>query len=317
MSTDTKTASTALDVRVPKGELAAINALVEESQLALAQGGQFDRAFTMAAAIRQIGKLITSPMMEDIMQLQGKSLGFRTDRDDKGGYDQPTVKGCLIEATLHGARPVGNEWNIISARPYFTKEYFVRRVKEFEGIDELHTTPGEVEVKGGNAHVDYVAAWTLDGKPMRLEKIRRKLPSGQTFDDRIVVRVNTGMGYDAILGKARRRMYREILEVVTERKSQGIPVPTDGDVDDALDVASSPAAPKQSSLFADDPAQTETQIKDQAPFIAEYEQKLGECKRSSDVGRVAKQAGGDQRLTTETRKGIMDACTETTKKLAG
>lgn len=314
---DKKSESTALKVRVPATELAAINQIVEESQLALSKDGakEFDQAFTLAAALEQVGALISDDMLSQIMRLQGRSLGFRTDKDSKGGYDAATVKDCLIEACLTGARPVGNEFNIISGRPYFTKEFFVRRVLDDPAISDVAAVHGAIEYKGGNAYVDFVANWRVNGIDYRLEKVKKRLESGADFDDRVVCRVNEGMGYDAVIGKATRKMYRAILEA---SKVTAI-VPTDGDIYDAESRPVEGKSYPQSKLFRDDEpsdrGDSASRANAKAIAVDEYRQKLADCGSKADVGRVVKQAGGDGRLDDTTRAGIMKEATKRQKGL--
>jgi hypothetical protein len=178
--------------------------------------GHFARALATADGIRALRRAMTAQIMEAIMDLQGTSLGFKTDRDDKGGYEVAIVRDCLIEATLRGAAPINNEWNIISSRPYLCLNYFKRILKEYPGLSDLELFPGVPYLVGtSGALVDYRATWRLDGKPMRLDRIKVKLADGQEIDQRIPVRVNSGQGADAILGKAERKMRAAILAKIT------------------------------------------------------------------------------------------------------
>lgn len=180
-----------------------IDRIVEESSLASIEvKGRFSRAFVMASAVQRLNALISDEMMRDIMGLQGQSLGFRTDRDEKGGYPVGVVKACLIEALLRGAYPVGNEFNIIAHRPYITKEGLTRMVREFPGLANLKLGFGVPRNVVGGAIVKCSATWTLSG-------------GSDSIECEIPIRVNSGMGVDAILGKATRKLLARVHQRLT------------------------------------------------------------------------------------------------------
>lgn len=196
--------------QMPVG-LVEMEEIVAESNLqVIASYGQFRQAFVMARAIRQIEKLISDEMMVDIMALQGTPLGFRTDKDRGGGYPVAAVKSAFIEATLRGVRAVGNEFNIIAQRCYITKEGFSRLVREWPGLTDLQLMPGVPQTSTGGALVPFRAKWKLRGEQRELARVKT-----ETEDFRIPVKVNEGMGADAILGKATRKMLAGIYGVLT------------------------------------------------------------------------------------------------------
>lgn len=180
-----------------------IDEIVAESNLASMEAtGRFRRAFVLAEAVQQLNTLITPDMLTSVMRLQGQSLGFRTDRDDKGGYPAEVVKQCLIEALLRGAYPVGNEFNIIAHRPYITKEGLTRMVREFPGLANLKLGFGVPRNVVGGAIVKCSATWTLSG-------------GSDSIECEIPIRVNSGMGVDAILGKATRKLLARVHQRLT------------------------------------------------------------------------------------------------------
>jgi hypothetical protein len=182
---------------------------------------QFEAMFRMAAGVRELKALITDEAMKDVMQLQNTALGFRTDRPQ--GYEIGIVKDVIIEACLRGLRPIGNEFNIISGRLYTTKEGYARLVREYPGLTDLKLTPGIPAMKTGGALVPFKAVWKLDGKP-------------DSLDREFAVRVNSGMGADAILGKATRKMLCAIYGHLTGSE-HALP---EGEVDDLLEVQAEP-----------------------------------------------------------------------------
>jgi hypothetical protein len=184
-------------------QILELDGIVKECNLSNMTAEQaFESAFRMAAGVQKLRLTITPAMMKDIMALQGTALGFRTDKDRDGGYTVEVVKDCAIEAVLRGFRLVGNEINIIAGRMYGTKEGFARLVREFEGITDLRLLPGVPRMQNGGALVTYKATWNFDGVPNKLER-------------EFAIRVNSGMGADAITGKATRKMLAAIYGQLT------------------------------------------------------------------------------------------------------
>ena len=229
---------TNIEIHVTQNELDIIESVVQQCGFsAISKMGHFKRAFQMAEGMRILNAHITEKMMKDIMVLQGTKLGFRTDKDTSGGYSIDVVKRCFIEATMYGAYPVGNEWNIIAGNTYLTKEFYTRMLNEFPGL-RYSPHPGVPAMANGGALVPYVVEWILDGKPGKLERIQHT-EDGQAFDERIPVKVNGGMGADAILGKATRKMFKAVFDLLS-----GVQTP-DGDLDDAINVTSTEAPPRK------------------------------------------------------------------------
>lgn len=208
-----------------------IEAIANECSLsALDQQGAFTRAFTMAAGIRALKGAISGPVLQDLMDLQGSKLGFRTDKDREGGYKPDIVKECAIEAALRGARWVGNEFNIIASSCYLTKEFFVRTLREFKGLTNLRLDFGAPVMREAEkrAWVSCRASWVLYGTPDFIEKTTHPIEgSDKMLDERIVVKLNGGMSEDAVLGKAERKIRALIYSRITGSEV------FDGEVDDA------------------------------------------------------------------------------------
>ena len=156
--------------------------------------------------------MITPELLDQILPLQNSSLGFRTDRPT--GYQPDVVKDCFIEATLRGLSPIGNEFNIISGRCYVTKEGFSRLLRELPEFCDLKLFFGVPKTSTGGAIVEARATWKYRGHQ---DEITREIP----------VRVNNGMGADAILGKTERKLKAAIYQQITGS------VVSDGDAEDA------------------------------------------------------------------------------------
>jgi hypothetical protein len=274
---------------------------------------QFGSAFAIATLTKRLDELITDEMMDDVMSLCGHPLGFRTDKDDKPDkYPVEVVRPVFIEATIRGFRTTNNEFNIIAGRFYGCKNGFSRLVKTHPGLTNFEESMAVPERQGGRALVGYVARWELNGEEMNYQRGKKRVSGGSDFDDRIVVRVNEGMGDDAILGKAARKAYAAIHDLIT---GHNVPTP-EGDVGDTIDVP--PRKPVRKSLLFDDtpPEDTGPSESEQEAVVAEYESKIGVADAPRHIGPIAKQAGGDVRLTDASRKTVMASCQSRRKALS-
>ena len=173
-------------------------------ELLTADKGAFTKAIALAQAMNQLRDLIDDEVLSAFMPLQGSSLGFRTDKDSTGGYKKEVVKEVMIEASLKGFAMVSNQTNIIGGRFYATKEgledYFKNRAKNV--VTDLRLDPSVPKVTADGAVVHYKASWKFKG-------------TADTLERDIPIRVNAGMGPDAILGKAKRKILAAIYERVT------------------------------------------------------------------------------------------------------
>lgn len=180
-----------------------------------------------------------------VMPLMGTRMGFKIDkklgRDPQGNilypYTWEVVKDCVLEALLAGANLVGNEFNIIAGNPYLTKEFFERKLNELCAGDpprlaNFIESPSVPRVSGGSAIVAYNVTGAMDSKPFN-------------FTRDIAVKVNEGQGPDAILGKAKRKMFKWLLETIT-RQSFG----PDGDGEENVFSSPTVATPSRTAEAA-------------------------------------------------------------------
>lgn len=154
----------------------------------------FERAFQVANAVQELKTLLTPDYMRPIMALQGNKLGFKTDRDDKGGYKEDEVKNCLIEAVLTGFQPTGNEFNIISGSMYGTKEGFGAVLNKTKNL-KYDIIPGlpRINAAKDGAAVSMKITWTYGTEPEQVKEID------------FAVKMNAYAGVDAAIGKATRK----------------------------------------------------------------------------------------------------------------
>jgi len=190
----------------------AIDKIADESSLvALGDLRGTQRAVALARGMNELRKLISGDVLAQLTALAGTDLGYRTDMDAKNkSYPPAVIRDCLIEGMLRGANVVGNEINIIAGKCYLTKAYFERMVRGL--VSELRVVEGvpELSKSGVGALVPMRAAWKYMGHADSIECT--KTDEG---DNRIAVRVNSGMGVDAILGKAYRKLFARIYRRLT------------------------------------------------------------------------------------------------------
>jgi hypothetical protein len=153
----------------------------------------FEKAYQIANATLELKKLLTPEYMKPIMALQGNRLGFKTDKDDKGGYREEEVKNCLIEAVLTGVQPHSNQFNIIAGNMYVTKEGFGHLLSNIKGLKyKMIPSLPRINAEKSSAAVLMKIKWSMNGVEKEDE-----------LD--IPVRMNQYMGTDAVLGKATRK----------------------------------------------------------------------------------------------------------------
>lgn len=199
---------------------------MEASALFNQADGSFAAELGIAQAMNDLTVALTDEMMQPVMALMNTPLGFLTDRDPARpveGKPPPTpysvevVRSCFIESKLRGLHAIGNEWNIISGKCYPALNGLERKIKkhiEVTGYREDIGVPRIVADKG--AIVPVKATWNRGGKPDSLEAD-------------IPVRVNFGMSADAVIGKARRKLYARVLGRLNGR-------PVDEDDGEAINV---------------------------------------------------------------------------------
>lgn len=181
-------------------------ALAAREAFAMEEG--FARTFALSAAIGDLlNAMDDTGLMDTVMPLQNLSLGFRT--DNPKGYDVDTVKTALLEATIIGLQPVGNQFNIIAAKQYTTKEGFTYLLRKLPGLAKLRIVCHPAVISQSST-----AGTNRNGE--QYQKIEReglvKVDVSCEFKGEPVsevlefsIRVNNGMTQDALMGKAERK----------------------------------------------------------------------------------------------------------------
>ena len=146
-----------------------------------------------------------------------------------------TVRTALIQSLIEGLNPCGNEWNILAGRMYVTKNGMRRKLAQIPGLAK-HVTPGIPRNAGEKgAIVPVHVEWTYKGETHKT-------------DLEFAVRINAGMGVDALVGKATRKALAWLYEEVTGNSV------AEGEVGDSAPID---VTPKPSPLEAERPADPE------------------------------------------------------------
>lgn len=205
------------------------SALAECSHDRLRGMSLMERTVTLADSMVVMRANFQGELLARVKGLADTPLGFMTDRAtaDKP-YPDSTIRDCVIEAMLRGAQPIGNEFNIIAGRCYLTKAFFERQLRNYPGLTSLRITEGVPATSPNGALVPMRATWKLHGQTDELACI----DDPQKGDSRIAVRVNSGMGVDAILGKAKRKLLARVFARITGSEW----VESDADAEAEVDV---------------------------------------------------------------------------------
>ncbi len=201
-------------------EIERLDQILTDSREVIRTAKPMTRAFATAAAMREIENAITPGMMKDILNLMDSPLGFKTDRKpgskDREGkaippYHESTIKRCVIVALLAGAELAGNQFNIIAAQAYFTKEFMQKVVRTFSGLTRFEMEIGPPMRHGEKtACMEGSAKWVLNGEPMNV--VCRNTESG---DMRIVVNSHATSGPDQVRGLAESKLLRRVVAKLT------------------------------------------------------------------------------------------------------
>jgi hypothetical protein len=268
-------------------------------------GNEMALALTTARAIQGLRDLVKPEMMADMMSLMNTQLGFQTDKDPSRSrepvqpYPVEVVKDCFIVAQLWGCSPVNNEFNIISSRAYKTVNFFRRKVRELPGISDVTTQIAAPEYNADKtgARVGCICTWAQDGK-----RRVRKCVKDDAGDWRVSVKVNRGMGDDAIKGKAERKLLAlvlaDMLGTATEDDDDHI-VETPAGFHDTIHTE-----PQQPYSVGDEiAADAAPQLAEQTPVDAppvECELAIGEAGTEDDLKRLITE--WDAMLTTDSQR---------------
>jgi hypothetical protein len=197
MSTTAIVKSTDLDLAVAEAAQAYEVATADKT-------ANIASALAAADAIESLRAMFTPPIVAKLRQLCGKSLGFRTDRDQKGPpYPDNVLVECALEAGLRGLPFVADCWNIISSRVYVTKGGLKTLIKRMTEVSNFTYTVGLPKRVGDGIVSDCTASWTQASVKRELEL-------------QIPMRAD-GASIDNIVGRLERRLLARCYEQMTNR----------------------------------------------------------------------------------------------------
>lgn len=285
------TQDASIDATLPLGNLEAVTeleTLAEGCQhLQRAALSAMQRTFRVAVASRRLNELITDDMMKDIMALQGHKCGFSVDTDKTTGkpnvYSVDIVKRVMIEATLKGLRMSDNEVNIIAGNMYAAQAGLMRLVREWPGLTDLRFNIYPSESRGKHCVVSCKASYRINGELKQFDF---------TGNRAISIRVNQGMGEDAIQGKAKRKLFARLYESLLGF-SHELVEDEDGEI---IDV------------------ECESVVENNN-LPENYFAKIECAQTVSDVGDIAKAIGADVTLSPDARAEGSRLCAERVKAI--
>lgn len=184
-----------------------------EIALAEQEGNEMVKAMVTASAMNTLRQQLSAPeIMKDIKALVGSPLGIEV-YPPTAKHGDDVIRDVALEGLLSGARLTGGEIGIHSGKFYRTKKYWERMFRTLPGVvcDEPNLDKPNATKFGEKiyASVEGTLTWRVNGKADKLEF------KGQGA---ILVLWNSGMGIEAVHGKAKRVAYRAAFAKVTNQQ---------------------------------------------------------------------------------------------------
>lgn len=309
-------------------QLATIESAAQEyaAMMASDHGNAMMRTLAKATAVAIIEESLTDELLRrSVVPLMGKKFGFRTDKDrEQKPYPLTTIRSCVCEVLLNGARLDGNEFNIIAGQSYFTREFWTRKVEELADVSAIDIKVGELEVKprkgfsrdSSDAYVEVIATWVVKRTPREWHK-RIERQHGREFDNRVVVPMNAQMGRDAIIGKVMARTYKAIYQL-----SGGayLEASADGEELEVETIDAEAVVVEGETTVGESPVESEEDPQDmadnQARLLDEYLTLIAAADSKEVVESVVKTAGDETALTKQTLEVINSAARQRWHKIS-
>ncbi len=193
-------------LRATEDDLRKFRHQIEEAEPGL------QKAARVSQALQQVRRLVTNKFITDyVIPLMTSPLGFMTDKSKGQFYSADELREPVCECLIRGFSIVGNEFNVITGRFYGAQAGYRRLVRELPGLTDLQELAGEpvFSQAGGSASVRYIVRCKINGKSWALTNENGE--QGRKF----TIRVNAGMGPDAVIGKAARKALKAAYEELT------------------------------------------------------------------------------------------------------
>ena len=161
------------------------------------------KAVELAKLVLDLENYIDAEFIDTLMALQGKKVGFLTDKDKKkvgheyvkgDGYDKEIVKQCALDALLNGFQPIGNQFNIIGSQMYPTREGFEYQLNLISNLKYDFVADEINESHNKTSRLKCKIFYTFNG-----------IKEEKSFD--LFVKADAYTGVDAIIGKGKRKAY--------------------------------------------------------------------------------------------------------------
>lgn len=188
------------------------------------------RMVITSRALNDIRSQLTDSIMQEyVVPLMCSPLGFMCDRGpgckNPNPYTVGELREAVLQALLQDFRLTENEFNVIAGKFYGAQAGYRRKVREIPGLTNLEEIAGTPVVEAGATKVRMAIRCKIDGKPWELKDQEGK--PGRVF----VIRVNEGMGADAVIGKAKRKALKAAYEEITGTKITELAGDDDTDAD--------------------------------------------------------------------------------------
>ena len=213
--------SALIEAKTEQGrKLAAI-----QKQIAAA-GDVIERAVAVANGL-QLCRQLVRDKLELFKSLAGSQLGFAV--DNPGKTTDAQYIDAISQALLEGVQPTGNHFAIIAGRYYLQLPGWEARWSKIAdeapdirlGTIETITDPrwddNAKRSVPGIARVEAEGFVSVAGQIYEV-RYRDNRSATHGMDQRLAIRVNSGMGDDAILGKARARILKALWRIYNGEK---------------------------------------------------------------------------------------------------
>lgn len=180
----------------------------------------FENSLLIGYYLNELRENLNDNVIKVMRSLQNTSIGFKTDRKD--GYDEYTIKNCIIEAYMYGLRPLNNEFNILGGNFYVTKNGLDRLVHSKAGLEKIEI------VQKGIVQSPETKKWKVKySYSFKIKGLEEVKGEQDIIVNGTVGAKNYEIPIDAIQGKS----YRKILHHIYTKMNIGLQIP-EGEVGD-------------------------------------------------------------------------------------
>ena len=207
-----------------------LSTVQQELIIAETEGDETIKAMIQSAGYYALERAFTDDMVTLVRRMENHPQGFKVDKT----YANDEVRPALLQARIEGLRWSGNEMNVLAGNMYATVNGLSRLVEEHEAVSDFQIIAGDIELiedslQGTSAKVEIRAEFKFNKTWQDASSAEKWLDETyacsvqyrdgtRVGDERIIVKVNKGQGYDAMLGKARRKLLARVYEFITAKR---------------------------------------------------------------------------------------------------